>query len=54
MLRAVLREAGVGLSPSEQSLLRDHIDVFFAEDLQWPAADDLTGPEERHPGAAEL
>jgi transcriptional regulator with XRE-family HTH domain len=62
MLRAVLREAGAGLSLSEQSLLRDRIDVFFAEDVEWPSADDLsgsetsseTGFEERHPGAAEL
>jgi hypothetical protein len=54
MLRAVLREAGAGLSPSERSLLRERIGVFLAADVDWPSADDPAGSEEGHSGAAEL
>jgi len=54
ILRAVLRETGVGLSRSEQGDLRGRIDVFFAEDQEWPSADDLPNAEEQRPGAADL
>jgi hypothetical protein len=53
MLRAVLREAGVDLRPSEQSALRDRIDLFFAEDEPWPSAEPDVR-EERHTGADQL
>jgi transcriptional regulator with XRE-family HTH domain len=49
MLEALLRQAPIGLSPSESSSLRSRISVYFEQSPEWQPSDDAPASEERQP-----